>query len=90
MQVVYDPLPEAQRENLCRFHPRGQEIISAIEIDLSRDPLSRASKLAGGRYAQVYVPNVVPFVEIRIAYLVGDLVLIKVFNWIEASFRTRE
>lgn len=82
MQVVYDSHPEQQKESLKRNHPRGAALIAAIELDLSRDPYTRATILRNGRYAQVYTPQVIPHIEIRVAYLVGDKILIKVLNWV--------
>lgn len=83
MQVVYDSLPESQKEELKKAHLRGMELVWAIELDLSRDPLSRAHQLPNGRYAQVYTPDISPQIEIRVSYLVGDeKVLIKVFDWV--------
>lgn len=81
MQVSYEPLPEKQRDAFCQMYPRGWDIVQAIELDLSRDPISRARKLPNGRYAQVFTPPVPPPVEIRLAYLVGNNILIKVFQW---------
>ena len=81
MQVVYDPLPQKNRESLCQCHPRGYELVLAIETDLSRDPETRAQKLANGRLAQVYTPPVLPRVRILVSYLTGKVVLIYVFDW---------
>lgn len=81
MQIVYDPLPEAEKEAFKRFHSRGYEIVRAIETDLSHDPLTRAAKLTAGRYSQIFIPEINPPLEVRISYLVGDKILIKVFKW---------
>lgn len=81
MQVVYDPKPQRDRDELCRCHPRGHDLVMAIETDLSRDPLTRAQSLENGRLAQVYTPPVEPKVEILVSYLAGSTVLIKKFKW---------
>lgn len=82
MQVVYDLLPSQSRDSLCRDHPRGKAVADAIDLDLSRDPFSRAFQIKNGRLAQVYSPPVDPRVEILVVYLASDdRVLVKKFHW---------
>lgn len=82
MLVTYEHLPELHRDELCQQHPWGTKIVKAIELDLSRDPCGRARQLSNGRWAKVFEPPVAPAIEVRLAYLVGDNVLIKIFKWV--------
>lgn len=82
MQIVYDLLPEREKAQFTREHPRGWEILRGIESDLSRDPYTRATVLGDGRFAQIFSPEIAPPIEVRVAYLVGDKILVKVFRWL--------
>ena len=84
MPVLYDPVPSAEKERMKKEHPRGLEIIEAIERDLSFGNLDEWATLVKkpNRYAIVYTPEVSPPIEIRISFLLADggKVLIKVFR----------
>lgn len=82
MLVIYDTLPENDKERLKREHPRGCDLVRAIECALSRAPLTGAIEVRAKRYAQIFTPEIEPRIEVRVSYLVGDgKVLIKVFKW---------
>lgn len=80
--VVFGPLAEQEKESLKRDHPFCSDIVEAISIDLSRDPLTRATLLEKDRYFQIYSPRVDPPIAIRVGYILNDeKVMIKIFNW---------
>ncbi len=79
--LSYSALSERNKECFSATHPRGREIILAIELDLIRLGDRNANRLPNGRFVQVYTPPVEPSVEIRVAYLLGDTgIHIKVFD----------
>ena len=70
--VVYDPLPAQAKEKFKRDYWLGADIVSAIELELTKDPAKRAVLWEKPNvYILVYTPEVTPCVEIRIKYLVG-------------------
>lgn len=82
MLIQYAPLPSSNKEKLKSSHPFGVDLVESVEWDLSRDPVSRARLVRPpNQYAQIFTPPLEPLVEIRVAYLAGDGVLIKVFDW---------
>jgi len=58
MLVRYDPLPGAEKERLKKEHPRGVELIAALERDLSSGKLDGWAVLVKkpNRYSIVYTP----------------------------------
>lgn len=82
--LTYAALPESNRNSLAADHPRGDEIIQAIELDLTRSQGKNATRLPNGRFALVYTPPVTPALEIRIVYLFdGNSIHIKVFDVVQ-------
>lgn len=82
MQILYSPIANKQKNQFVRDCIRGHEIVLAIEKDLSHDPIGRAINLKENLYAQIFTPEINPQVEIRLSYLVGEKILIKVFKWV--------
>lgn len=73
MLVQYSATSSIIKETGKKQHPRGVEIFQAIELDLSRDPTGRGVLVKHpNQYAQVFTPEVLPAIEIRVVYLVTD------------------
>ena len=73
MTVRYEYSAEAGKEALKREHPRGYDLVRAIERDLSADPITRASLIqAPNMYLQIFTPETTPPVEIKVVYRISS------------------
>lgn len=80
--VVFGPLAEKGKESLKTRHKFGTDIVEAISIDLSRDPLTRATRLGNERFLQIYAPRVEPSILVKVGYILNEeKVMIKIFEW---------
>jgi hypothetical protein len=73
MSVRYEYTADAGKEALKHEHPRGYDLVRAIEHDLSADPLTRANLIQPPNlYLQIYTPETAPPVEIMVTYRVSS------------------
>ena len=82
MLVSFDSLAAAQKERLKMAHARSAEILDAITLDLSRQPVQNATPLSNGRFLQIFRPAIAPAIELRLVYLANaEKVFIKSLDW---------